>query len=96
MILFLGGGAVPGVVVEPFDAENLTLPLNLTKGAAKGSGFFEMAQSEGLLDVLTSQPVTMNAHHAGVTPESFNGNAKLATNFDIWSTNDVRQLQLQL
>lgn len=87
MINFLGGGAVPGVVVAPFDAEDYSIPLNLTSGAASGSNFFKMVASEGLLEVLASQPVTMNAHHAGVTPESFAANTKLSANFNIWSTN---------
>jgi len=89
MINFLGGGAVPGVVVAPFDAEDYSIPLNLTAGASTGSNFFKMVASEGLLEVLASQPVTMNAHHAGVTPESFAANAKLSANFNIWSTNMV-------
>ncbi|CAE7828997.1 gghA, partial [Symbiodinium sp. KB8] len=73
MVNFLGGGAVPGVLVSGFNAENYTL-----------------AQSEGLLDVLTGQAVTMNAHHSGVEPAAFKANADLSDNFYMWSTNEDR------
>lgn len=90
MVNFLGGGAVPGVLVSGFNAENYTVPLNLTAGAATHSRFFQLAQSEGLLDVLTGQAVTMNAHHSGVEPAAFKANADLSDNFYMWSTNEVR------
>lgn len=64
-----------------FDSENITLPLEATSAAA-GSRFFSAAHADGDLDsILFTQPVTMNNHHSGVSPDAFMNNSNLTAMF---------------
>jgi gamma-glutamyl hydrolase len=76
-----------GAVLSPFDAENITLPLKFT-GNASSSSLFAQAP-EQILDILTSEPVTMNNHMYGVSPASFEKYG-LDKDFAVLSTNEVK------
>ncbi|XP_068167466.1 gamma-glutamyl hydrolase [Antennarius striatus] len=66
-------------------AENIALPLNLTAEAAS-SRMFESFPTE-LMNALTTEPLTGNFHHYGITVENFWQNEKLHNFFSILSTN---------
>ncbi|XP_068594622.1 gamma-glutamyl hydrolase [Brachionichthys hirsutus] len=66
-------------------AENISLPLNLTAEAAS-SRMFGSFPSE-LMNALTTEPLTGNFHHYGVTVKNFQGNKNLHNFFSILSTN---------
>ena len=75
-----------------FDSENLQLPLDINSKLVAQSKMF--SQSFGshalypeLVDIITSQPVTMNNHHGGVTPSSFYTNPILPNVWNVLSTN---------
>merc|ERR1712216_319784 len=76
-----------GVLVGGFDAENLTLALDYTS-AAEGS---EMFADDGVRKSLGELPITMNNHHAGVDPRSFDDDAGLRAFFDVLAVNTDRK-----
>jgi len=65
-------------ILDPFDAENISLPLNFYD-AFQQSRIFGNADQE-IIDILSKQPVTMNNHHYGVSPSSYTKN-QLLNNF---------------
>jgi len=73
------------VVSYPFDSYGISLPLDFT-AAAKSSHLFGSAPSE-IYDIFATQNVTSNLHHAGVTPDTYASNPKLAEFFTVLSTN---------
>lgn len=73
------------VLVGDYDSWNLPLPLNFTEQAASGRMFAE--EGARLLNILASQPVTMNNHHFGIEPDVWTKNSKLTAFFDLLSTN---------
>ena len=77
----------PSVLTAGFNSENLTLPLDFTP-----SGPFSRmtAGNKEVIEILETQPVTMNNHHSGVAPTAFYGNSKLTTMFDVVATNKDR------
>ena len=86
------------ILSSGFDAENLTLALNLT-ARARSSRILGPASSQPVpfesppltvLDAL-SLNVTMNNHHQGLTPASFEASAKLKSAFNVLSTNFDRK-----
>jgi len=72
-------------LLASFNSENYTVPLNFTP-LAKTSRLFGSAPSN-IVDILGSQPVTMNNHQYGVAPADWNGNNHLTDFFNILSTN---------
>lgn len=80
----------PSVLSGGFDSENLTLALNL-EDAASSSRLLGSAP-KNVVDILTTQTVTMNNHQSGVTPAAFTGNANLTANFNMLSTNKDRNV----
>eukprot|EP00003_Mantamonas_plastica_P024915 TRINITY_DN4762_c0_g1_i1.p1 TRINITY_DN4762_c0_g1~~TRINITY_DN4762_c0_g1_i1.p1 ORF type:complete len:378 (+),score=134.15 TRINITY_DN4762_c0_g1_i1:129-1136(+) len=76
-------------VLSGFDSENITLPLDFTSDPSK-SRMFGFAGQE-IVKILGSQPVTMNNHHSGVTPERFNSDPHLSSFFNLLSTNKDRE-----
>lgn len=75
-------------ILSPFDAENLTLPLNFT-AYASSSRMFAAAPAH-LFSVLGSAPVTFNAHMYGVRPAAY-VNSALGKFFDVLSLNNDRR-----
>ena len=92
------GAADDHILTGGFDAENLSLPLNLTAAAAKSELFAEAAEMPvqgarprlSVLKALTSLPLTMNNHKQSVTPGSFAASARLASAYDVLATNTDR------
>jgi len=75
-------------ILSRVDAENITLPLSFTP-AAKGSRWIGRAPLN-VVNILASEPVTMNNHMWSVTPSDFAANAGLSAFFRILSTNQDR------
>ncbi|XP_005392230.1 PREDICTED: gamma-glutamyl hydrolase [Chinchilla lanigera] len=67
------------------DTEQITLPLNFTKGASK-SRMFQNLPPE-LLQSLASEPLTANFHKWSLSVKNFTMNEKLKTFFNVLSTN---------
>lgn len=72
-----------------YDSENLTLALDMVPGGASSSWFSPMPAD--VLNILTTQNVTMNNHQAGVDITTYHTNSKLNTFFDLISTNNDRK-----
>jgi len=71
----------PVLSCPPFNSEDIHLPLDPT-AAWKGSEFQRAAASAGGVDtILTTQGVTANFHHCGITPDAFRGNSNLTKVF---------------
>ncbi|KAG7237421.1 hypothetical protein INR49_032393 [Caranx melampygus] len=66
-------------------AENIALPLNLTR-EAHSSRMFQRFPDE-LMKALTQEPLTGNFHHYGLEVQTFQENEKLRNFFSILSTN---------
>ncbi len=80
-------------VLDKFDAENITLPLNLTGYAAESRLFSPPDVSYGTIDTLklsSDYPITLNTHTQGVLPEKFQ-QPPLSDFFNVLSTNVDRQ-----
>ena len=76
-------------LLSKVDAENITLPLQLT-ATGKSSRLISALDARAV-SILTGQDVTMNNHQYGVTPDSFAANARLTAYWDLVSTNDDRE-----
>jgi gamma-glutamyl hydrolase len=73
-------------ILSPVDAENISMPLNLTKRVAN-SRWLGSAPSN-IINILTTQKVTLNNHRWGVTPAGFKENAYLPGFYNVLSTNN--------
>jgi len=75
-------------ILESFDSENLTLPLNFYD-TYKQSKLFGNADPE-IIDILSKEAVTMNNHHYGITPLTYSTNMALSSFFRVISWNNDR------
>jgi gamma-glutamyl hydrolase len=66
-------------ILERFDSENLSLPLNFYE-AYKDSKLFGNTEPE-IINILSQQAVTMNNHQYGVTPVTYSTNPALNSFF---------------
>jgi len=66
-----------------YDAENISLPLFFTHEVMTSDMFSE----QEIRHIASSQNVTMNNHHRGISPDTFLSDTKLASMFKIISTN---------
>lgn len=71
------------------DSENYSIPLDFREEAIKPSTLFGTAP-QSIIDILSTQNVTMNNHHYGVWTEHFEQTPELMQNFNIISTNKDR------
>ncbi len=86
------------VLTGGFDAENISLPLNLTAEAessellGEASGVFVqgLTPRTSVLDALRALPLTMNNHVQAVTPADFRSSAPLSGSFRLLATNADR------
>ncbi|KAL1515077.1 hypothetical protein AB1Y20_004141 [Prymnesium parvum] len=88
------------VLTSPFDAWNISMPLNFTPAAPHSRALADAALVPVLgtsdrprltvLDALSRKSVTMNNHRQGVTPDDFRASSKLTSTFEILSTNRDR------
>jgi len=76
-------------VISKVDAENYTVPLNLTKDAFKSRMFQNMDKE--LLQSLMFEDVALNMHNMGVRPSVYSTNKNLNVMFRVLSTNHDRQ-----
>eukprot|EP01060_Flectonema_neradi_P033267 TRINITY_DN5534_c0_g1_i1.p1 TRINITY_DN5534_c0_g1~~TRINITY_DN5534_c0_g1_i1.p1 ORF type:complete len:317 (+),score=58.22 TRINITY_DN5534_c0_g1_i1:148-1098(+) len=77
-----------------FDSENISLPLDLTSFAQQSRILDGSSQyGDELRTILSnkSNPVTMNNHQNGVTPDTYKKTASLNTFFNVISTNVDRK-----
>jgi len=72
-------------ILTPFDSENISMPLYLTS-AASSSRWVGNAPSN-IVNILTTQNVTLNNHQWGVSPASFKSNAYLPTFYNVLANN---------
>jgi gamma-glutamyl hydrolase len=84
LVLTLAAGQ-KDILSAPFDAENISFPLNLLPGAST-SRFLGSAPDD-VLQILSTQYVTMNSHQAGVTMKDFAAYPGAANRFTVLSTN---------
>lgn len=85
LISFLGSNQNMSTLTGGFDSENLTIPLNLTTAAATSRLYGSMPAN--VLSIFANEPVTMNNHQMGVTPEDFAAAPALADRFAVLATN---------
>jgi len=71
-------------ILEPFDSENLSLPLDFKEEYAH-SRIFGKADKQ-IIDILSQQSVTLNNHVWGVPPSSYVTDSKLRTFYKVLST----------
>jgi len=76
-----------GILTSGLDAENISLSLNLTV-EGKNSRIYEDAAAR---KILATNPVTMNNHHQGLSPEEYSKNRALHNTFKLLSTNVDRR-----
>ncbi|XP_077979641.1 gamma-glutamyl hydrolase-like [Glandiceps talaboti] len=69
------------------DAEHVAYPLDFVKGYDSSRIFKKSATSEEIVDILAKENVTFNAHHFGITPQTFQQNAILKKFYQMLSTN---------
>ena len=74
----------PGIIT-PFDAENMPVPLNLTKHAFESRIFDGL--NKKLMQSLMFEPVTLNMHKMGISPEVYKTDKNLINMFRVLSTN---------
>jgi len=72
-------------ILSSVDAENYSVPLILTKEASQSRWLGDAPQE--IIEILTQQPVTLNNHQWGLTPESYASNQYLTSLFRPISTN---------
>lgn len=86
LLTFVASGPdvnTPVLSCPPFNAEDVQLPLDVTS-AWPGSRMQQSAAAAGGVDeILTTQAVTPNFHHCGVTPDAFAGNGNLTATFGL-------------
>ncbi|KAN0038736.1 hypothetical protein ACTA71_000922 [Dictyostelium dimigraforme] len=73
-------------VLTYFNAENYSIPLNFTS-IAYDSKIMRNCPSS-IINSLANDPITMNNHHFGISPSTFNNNPSLYQFFDILALNN--------
>jgi gamma-glutamyl hydrolase len=58
--------------VNAFDSENLPLPLTFTSQMPQSRLF--ASAGEDIIKIFATEPVTMNLHHDGVDPQTYQDN----------------------
>jgi len=76
-------------LLQPFDAENLSLPLNFYDNYRQSRVFANADQD--ILDILSRQAVTLNNHHYGVPPNFYDDYTKLHSFYRLISWNVDRE-----
>ncbi len=72
------------------DSYNYSIPLNFTS-AAKTSRLFANSLKNDVYNILATEDVTMNNHHYGIYPSTFDATSSLKTFFNVLSTNVDRK-----
>ena len=80
----------PGALQTGFDAENISMALELTSKACVFHTTCWAATESKLRSDLATQPLAMNNHYRGIEPSNFAADRRLAL-FDVLSTNQDRQ-----
>jgi len=76
-----------GILVTGLDAHNISLSLNLTAEGESSRIYADQAARQ----ILTTKPVTMNHHQAGLSPAEYSNNGALQRVFKVLSTNQDRK-----
>ena len=71
------------------DAENYTIPLDFRQNAMQQSKLFGSAP-KNIVDILSTENVTLNNHHYGLWTQNFENTPALMQSFNILSTNKDR------
>lgn len=72
-------------ILSKFNAENMPVPLNLTKHAFESRLFDGL--SKKLMQSLMFQPITLNMHKMGISPDVYKKDKHLMKTFRVLSTN---------
>jgi gamma-glutamyl hydrolase len=72
------------------DSYNISMSLNMT-ASSKRSHLFADATKNGIYEILENDPVTMNNHHYGIYPSTFEATDSLKSFFNVLSTNMDRK-----
>ncbi|KAF2070281.1 hypothetical protein CYY_008400 [Polysphondylium violaceum] len=72
-------------ILSSYDSENYTVPIDFTI-QPQTSKLFATAPSE-ITNILATQPVTMNNHHFGLSPETFANSSTLTSFYRVISDN---------
>ena len=87
-VLSILGARDPSVLLSyAYDSEDLQLPLNLTAAAATSALLCEGCLPAAVRKTLTTRNATVNLHHDGVPPDAWRDHPRLATAFNVLSTN---------
>jgi len=76
------------VLDGPYDAENYSIPVNFTSAAATSR---ILTGQSTIYNILATEPVAMNNHQQGLTPDHFNSNSALTGFFQLLATNNDRE-----
>ena len=90
----MGAGENQTVLSSGFDSEDLPLPLNFTSSVTNSKLFANAPTT--VMTNLKTKPITMNAHHSGVTPKAGKNNKQFADFYTVLSTNNGRQKRIYL
>lgn len=72
-------------IISSFDAENMPVPLNLTKHAFESRLFENL--SKQLMQALMFEEVTLNMHQKGISPDIYRKDKDLMNTYRVLSTN---------
>jgi len=75
------------ILSSGFDSYNLPLPLEFTDEAFTGKMFNKQSTPQEILEIFAKRPVTMNLHHAGITPADFKANPFVGAFYRVIATN---------
>lgn len=76
-------------ILGPVDAENITLPLTFTELSSSSRMFGEAPAK--IIDILGTEPVTMNNHFYSLFPGTYETNQQLSSFYNVLSTNRDRK-----
>jgi len=79
------------VLSSGFDSENYPIALSFVSNATDSRLFSTGACPQYVYNALGTQPITMNNHQDGVTPEAFYGSSAMTSFYRVMSTNVDRK-----
>ena len=92
VISLLASGNASVMSYGAFDAENMSLPLQISWDGHHSTRIFSANSAPAdVVGVLMSQNVTLNLHHDGVTPGAFEADPRLSLDYVLASINLDRQ-----
>jgi gamma-glutamyl hydrolase len=92
VISLLASGNASIMSYNAFDAENISLPLEISWDGHHASRIFSANSAPAdVVGTLMGENVTLNLHHDGVTPDAFTADANLSRDYVLCSINADRR-----